>query len=325
VSAEAPLPLRHALLLGLLHGPAELLPVSSSGHVTLVPWLARWPYAGLDADLRKSFEVALHAGTAAALLIGLRDEVGEAARGLDRRRATLIALSLVPPALVGYALERPIERRLGTPGTIAAGLALGSLAMALADRRPQRRLRAQADWRDALALGVAQSFALIPGVSRNGATLAAARLRGFTREDANVLSRHAALPVIVGATMLKGARLWQRGIPPRTGATLALGAGASFASTLASTWLIRQVERDRSLAPYAGYRLALALVVARRLLNPRLAPRVPSEELAWGLVLPVGGLRDSSAAQGCRTARPAASGSVGRTRLGARSSRRWSP
>jgi undecaprenyl-diphosphatase len=264
-SAPPALPLRHALLLGLLHGPAELLPISSSGHVTLVPWLARWPYAGLDGDLRKSFEVALHAGTAAALLIGLRDEVGEAARELDLRRAALIALSCAPPAIVGATLERPIERRLGTPATIAAGLALGSLAMVLADRRPQTRVGAEAGWRDALALGAAQSAALIPGVSRNGATLAAARLRGFTREDANVLSRHAALPVIVGATLLKGARLWQRGIPRRTRAALALGAGASFASTLGSTWLIRQVERDRSLAPYAAYRLALAAVVARAL------------------------------------------------------------
>lgn len=267
------LPLGHALALGVLHGPAELLPISSSGHVTLVPWLARWPYAGLDAEMRKSFEVALHAGTAAALLIGLRDEVDEAARGLDRRRISLIVLSFAPPAIAGSTLERPIERRLGTPATIAAGLALGSIAMAIADCRPQRRTRDEADWRDALALGLAQACALVPGVSRNGATLAAARLRGFTREDANALSRHAALPVIVGASLLKGIRLWQRGIPPHEHATLALGAAASFASTLGSTWLIRQVERDRSLAPYAAYRLALSGVVASRLRRAALKRR----------------------------------------------------
>src|SRR5947209_20345278 len=91
--AEFSPPLHEALALGALHGPAELLPISSSGHVAVVPWLLGWDYGRLDEELRKSFEVALHAGTAAALLITLRDEVEEAARGLDRRRLTLIGLS----------------------------------------------------------------------------------------------------------------------------------------------------------------------------------------------------------------------------------------
>lgn len=268
-AAEDPLPLRQALALGLLHGPAELLPISSSGHITLVPWLLRWRYAELDPELRKAFEVALHAGTAAALLIGLRDEVEESVRGLDRRRAELLVLSFVPAGFFAFALERPIERHLGTPGTIAVGLVVGSAAMALADRAPQERDRATATWKDALAIGLAQATALVPGVSRNGATLAAARARGFTREDANALSRHAALPIIVAATGLKGVRLWRRGLPPRTRGAFALGTVASFASTLGSTWLIKQVERDRSLAPYAAYRIGLAAVVARRLRQSR--------------------------------------------------------
>jgi undecaprenyl-diphosphatase len=268
-SPSSRLPISEAAALGALHGLAELLPISSSGHVALVPWLCGWSYAQLDADLRKSFEVALHAGTAAALLIGLRDEVAEAMWGLDRRRLELVALSFAPAGALAFLLERPIERRLGTPGTVAAGLAAGALAMAWADRAPQRRLRDEATARDALALGLAQACALVPGVSRNGATLAAARRRGFTREDANVLSRHAALPIILAAVTLKGIRLRRRGLPPRTGAAFALGTAASFASTLGSTWLIRQVERDRSLAPYAAYRLALAAVVARRLRRVR--------------------------------------------------------
>src|SRR3954447_24146068 len=264
------LPLGEALALGALHGPAELLPVSSSGHVTLVPWLLRWRYPSLDGDLRKAFEVALHAGTAAALLVALRAEVGDATRGFDRRRAVLVAGSSLPPAPVGYALERRIERRLGTPGTIAAGLLVGSAAMALADARgPVGRARDDAGWRDALALGLAQAAALVPGVSRNGATLAAARARGFDREDANALSRHVALPIIVGATVLKGTRLARRGLPPGTARAFAAGTAASFASTLGSTWLIRQVERDRSLAPYAAYRAGLAAVVLRRLWQDR--------------------------------------------------------
>ena len=126
-------------MLGALHGPAELLPISSSGHVTVIPWLLGWDYDRLDSELRKAFEVALHAGTAAALLITLRDEVGDAVRGMDGRIAELIALSFIPPAIVGYLLERPIERHLGTPPTIAAGLVGGSLAMAWADRSPQIR------------------------------------------------------------------------------------------------------------------------------------------------------------------------------------------
>jgi undecaprenyl-diphosphatase len=262
-------PLGEALALGALHGPAELLPISSSGHVSLVPWLLGWRYGELDPELRKSFEIALHAGTAAALLITLRGEVGEAVEGLNRRRLTLIALSFAPPALVGFALERPIELRLGTPGTVAAGLLAGSAAMVWADRSPQTRGHEDADAQDALWLGVAQACALFPGVSRNGATLAAARLRGFTREDANRLSRHVALPVIAGATALKGFRLIRRGLPRNARGAFAAGAAASFVSTLGSTWLIRQVERDRSLALYAAYRTALASAVLVRLWRRR--------------------------------------------------------
>jgi undecaprenyl-diphosphatase len=246
--------------------------VSSSAHITLVPWLLGWPYSDLDPELRKAFEVALHAGTAGALLVGLRDEVTEALREFDRRRAVLVALSFAPPAVVGYVLERPIEQRLGTPATIAAGLLIGSAAMALADRRPGTRQREQAGALDGLALGVAQACSLVPGVSRNGATLVAARARGFSRVDANTLSRHVALPVILGASLLKGIRLGRRlgrtrALELPSGATRALviGTGSAFVSTLGFTWLIRQVERDRSLMPYAAYRAALAAVVIWRL------------------------------------------------------------
>jgi undecaprenyl-diphosphatase len=262
---EPRLKLAHAVALGVLHGPAELLPVSSSAHTTLVPWLLGWSYPELEPELRKAFEIALHAGTAAALLIGLRDEVADAARGLDRRRITLLVGSFLPPAIVGYGLERPIERRLGTPPTIAAGLAAGAAALWAADAlAPQRRARTDATAADALALGVAQACALVPGVSRNGATLTAARARGFRRPDANALSRHVALPVIVGATLLKGVRLGRRGLPHGVTRAFAAGVGAAFVSTLASVRLIRAVERDRSLAPYAAYRLLLAAVVLRR-------------------------------------------------------------
>jgi undecaprenyl-diphosphatase len=265
----ARLPVREALVLGALHGPAELLPISSSGHVALVPWLLSWRYPELDDELRKAFEVALHAGTAAGLLVTLREEVSEAVHDLNGRRLAFITLSFVPPAVVGYTLERQIEQRLGTPGTIAGGLIAGAVVMAFADRTPQSRGHEDAGPADALWLGVAQACALVPGVSRNGATLAAARLRGFTRSDANRLSRHVALPVIAGATLLKTVRLRRRGLPAGTRLPFAVGATASFASTLVSTWLIRQVERDRSLLPYAVYRVGLGALVLGRLWRRR--------------------------------------------------------
>lgn len=259
-----PFPLRHAVALGLAHGPTELLPVSSSGHITLIPWLAGWPYPDLDPEQRKSFEVALHAGTAAALLITERHEVVRAVRELDGRRVALIALSFIPPAVAGYTLEHQIERRLGTPPTIAAGLVIGSATMAAADLRGGRgRRREDAGALDGLLLGLAQTCALMPGVSRNGATLAAARARGFNRADANILSRHCALPIILGAVALKARRLARRGHPLRP--QLAVGAVAAFLSTILSARVIELVESERSLAPYAAYRIALAMLVVRRL------------------------------------------------------------
>src|SRR5690349_21580229 len=101
-----------AALLGLLHGPAELLPVSSSGHVAALPWLLGWEVAEWDGERRKELEVALHAGTAAALLVVLRAEITATVARLDRRRATVLAAALAPPAVAGLTLERRIEARL---------------------------------------------------------------------------------------------------------------------------------------------------------------------------------------------------------------------
>jgi undecaprenyl-diphosphatase len=274
--------LARAALVGALHGPAELLPVSSSAHVALL-------HDEPDPELRKAFEVALHAGTAAALLLALRGEVAQAATGLDARRAVLLAGSFGPPALVGLALERPIERRLGTPGTTAAGLALGGVGLWWADaaaeraegdgrsrggrgltegrrqlggrRRPRSRRRDDAGLADALLLGLAQAAALWPGVSRNGATLTVLRARGYSRHDAGVLSRHVALPVIAGASALKGVRLVRRGVPRAELPAFAAGVGASFATTLAAVPLVHRAERGAPLWPYALYRLTLAGVL----------------------------------------------------------------
>jgi undecaprenyl-diphosphatase len=258
-----------AIVLGTVQGPTELLPVSSSAHLTLIPWLAGWEVEDRDPELQKSFEVALHAGAAGALLVGQRRVIVEELRNFDTRKAAILALSFLPPAICGLALERPIERRLGGPLSTAAGLLAGAAAMVVADRHPQVRDRGEATPLDGLALGAAQAAALVPGISRNGATLTAARWRGFTREHANMLSRTVALPVIVGAAMLKGIRLRRRGIPEGERRAFAAGTATSFASTLGSQALIKLVERDSALWPYAAYRTGLAATVLARLWRSR--------------------------------------------------------
>jgi undecaprenyl-diphosphatase len=265
-----PLSVARAAVLGLLHGPAELLPISSSAHVTLVPWLLSCDLDRLEPDLRKSFEVALHAGAAAALAIALREELSPILSRPHRRRwLELITLATAPPALAGYVLERPIEARLGTPPTIAVGLLLGSASLAIADLRPQERTIDDAGAGDALWLGLAQASALVPGISRGGATLTAARLRRFDRESASRLARQVALPVIAGATALKMVRLARRRLPGGAALPFAAGAAASFVSTLVSKGLINELERDCSFWPFALYRSLLALATLRKLQTGR--------------------------------------------------------
>jgi undecaprenyl-diphosphatase len=292
------LPLPHAVALGLLQGPTELLPISSSAHTTLVPWLLGWPYGKLeDPKLRKSFEVALHAGTAAALLTGPR---GIPLGG----RPSLLLPAVAPAALAGYALGDKIERRFGTPGTIATGLLAGSIAMTAAELRARKvrlasRARARvtpfrttttpshdaqkaapagrwarygeardaatANRHDGLALGLAQAVALVPGVSRSGATIAAARARGFSRIDADRLSWQVGLPVIAGAALLKGMRLAREGVPRELRVPLLAGAASAFASTLLSARLLGFRQRALLLPASTTYRGVLAGLVVRRM------------------------------------------------------------
>jgi undecaprenyl-diphosphatase len=262
------LSVHQAVALGALQGPTELLPVSSSGHLILVPKLLGWRYVELEPELRKSFEVALHAGTALALLIGLRREVREYLHEFSALNVLTLSLSFAPAAVTAYRFERPIEQRLGEPAPVVFGLVAGSLAMALADRRPEQRRRGDAGPLDALVIGLAQACALLPGVSRNGATLTAARLRRFTRRDANVVSRQIALPVIVGAAALKGGRLAaRRDLPRSLFSAFAAGGASAFASSLVSMRLITMLERSRSLLPYALYRIGLAGVATGALLR----------------------------------------------------------
>lgn len=253
-----------ALVLGALQGPAELLPVSSSAHLSLVPWFAGWRFDTVRPASRKDFDVALHAGTAAGMLIGQGRATAAELRRLDVPRAAGIGLAAAVPALVGLAFERPIEERLGGPRTIAASLVAGAAAMLLADRRPQDRRGRSLGPADGLALGAAQAAALFPGVSRTGATVAAARWRRFSRDEANVLSRTVALPVVAGAAALRLRRLRRGDRDSAVRRGMAAGGLAAVVSTLASQCLIPLLDRQPPW-PYAAYRLALAGAIVARL------------------------------------------------------------
>ena len=235
-----------------MHGPAELAPVSSSAHTTLIAWRRGWRLDELDPAARKRFELALHAGAAAAQLLHRREG--------DTVPRRVVALACAPPALAGALLRGPIERRFGTPATIAVALAAGGAAMAVAERTRGGRARGDAGPADGLALGGAQALALIPGVSRSGAARAVARMRGFGPREAQALSDAVGLPITLAAVASSAgaARGGDR-------ATLARGAAAAFASTLASAALLRRIGAARSLYPFAVYRIALAAAVVRRL------------------------------------------------------------
>jgi undecaprenyl-diphosphatase len=264
-SADGELSLGHALALGLLQGPAELLPVSSSAHTALLPWLAGWPGAGLDGEAHKSLQIVLHAGTTAALSLAMGRELRLGLGALGARRAAgLLTLSCAPAAIAGLTLRGAIERRLGGPRATAVGLLAGAVAMGVADLASEQRGRGcgEADARDGLALGLAQAAALVPGISRSGAALTVARARGFDRAGAHRLSWGVALPVLTGVSALESLRLLKgrAGIPL---ASAASGGAAAFLSTLAS---VRVLGRPRgSLLPYALYRCGLAAAVLLRL------------------------------------------------------------
>ena len=240
--------------------------MSSSGHLALVPRLLGWSHAELPPDVRKTFEVALHAGSAPALVLALR--------GVGLGDARLLALTLVPPALAGLAFEHPIERRLGGVRSVAGAQLVAGAALLVADAVGERRERARSGAPgalDHLAVGLGQAAALMPGVSRAGAALTVARLRGLSREDSLRLSLRAALPVTVAAGALKGARVAGGGsrvvLAPALRGPLAAGTGAALVSALASLPLLSLVARGGALRAIASYRIALgaaALLHARR-------------------------------------------------------------
>ena len=260
-----------AILLGILQGLTEFLPISSSGHLQLVTWLAGWePFAG-DPSLWTAFEVALHVGTLAGVLAffgrevvglvvaGVRQVVGR--RSPQGRRAWLLVLATVPAAIVGVAAGGALERN---ERVWVTGCTLATFGVWLwwADRRSGSRPDATLGGSDAVALGVSQALALVPGVSRSGAIMTAARLRGYSRLEAAHLAMVMSVPVIAGAAVYKLIDLggWS-GIPTEAAAAFTWGTVAAALSGWAAVSLLVSLVRRIDFAPFALYRVALGVSV----------------------------------------------------------------
>jgi undecaprenyl-diphosphatase len=264
--------LLHAAVLGTVQGLTEVLPISSSAHLILIPRFLHWPESGL------TFDVALHIGTFLALalyfwrdLLELTGNFLSSFRGgahtPAKRLPFYILAATLPAALVGKTLEGPIEEIFRkSPLLIAGFLILFGLLLALADTTGAKRWRIdRVNFKCALLIGVAQCLALMPGVSRSGITITAALFLGFHREAAARFSFLISLPIVAGAAILKVGHLLKSGIPAGEGLPLIIGISTSAVfGFLSVAFLLKLVQRD-SLYPFVWYRLfagcgAIALV-----------------------------------------------------------------
>ncbi len=264
--------LLQALALGLVQGLSEFLPISSSAHLTLVPWLFGWTDPGL------AFDVALHVGTLVAVLWYFRREwvalLGSFARIVTHRRVrspdewrvVFLVVGTVPAVIAGVALENLAETRFRSPALIATTLIVMGIILWWSDRwSPADRPLSGMRWADALGIGIAQALSLVPGVSRSGATITGARLLRFDRQSAAVFSFLLSLPVTAGAAVLKAPEALRTASEVRL---LAVGVlAAAVSSWIAIAVLLRFVVRH-SYGIFALYRVllgaAVLLVVAVR-------------------------------------------------------------
>ena len=267
-----------AAFIGLLQGLTEFIPISSSAHLELAPWVLGWQADGLIGSL--AFDVFLHLGTLVALLAYFARDwlryLGALVASLrerrigadpDRRIAWLLVLATIPAALIGFALESVIEEAFHGDNdaarlAIAGFLVVGATALWLADRLGSRRRELEdVGVPTALAVGVSQALALLPGISRSGATITAGLALGLTREAAARFSFLLATPITLGAGLYGSRRLLAEA---HTGAEwLAIGVGfvvAAISGMLAIGFLLSWL-RSRSVTIFSVYRLALAAVV----------------------------------------------------------------
>jgi len=252
----------HAAVLGAVQGLTEVLPISSSAHLILIPKFLKWPESGL------TFDVALHIGTFLALalyfwrdLLELTGNFFSSFRGgintPAKRLPFYIIAATVPAALVGKTLEGPIEEIFRkSPSLIALFMILFGLLLAFADTTGAKRWRIdKVSLKCAILIGLAQCLALMPGVSRSGITITAALLLGFHRESAARFSFLISLPIVAGAAILKVGHLLKTGIPAGEGLSLGIGiATSALFGFLSVVFLLKLVQRD-SLYPFVWYRL----------------------------------------------------------------------
>lgn len=245
-----------------------------------MPWALGWDLALGDASVKKTFDVALHMGTLAAVVVFFAPELARlaaaAARSIrrrslaaaDARLAWLVVVATLPAAVLGAAFESFFEKA-GQPWLIAIALAVFGLVMLVADRRPGPRLLEDLQLRDALAVGFAQALALVPGVSRSGATITAGVALSQTRATAARFSFLLSVPVIAGAGAYKGIDLLGHGFPPAIGpGAFAIGIAASAASGfVAVSGLIRMLQRT-SLTSFVAYRILAALTALALIATP---------------------------------------------------------
>ncbi|NOX31184.1 MAG: undecaprenyl-diphosphate phosphatase [Actinobacteria bacterium] len=267
------MPLFHALVLGIVQGLAEFLPISSSGHLKLVPWLFGWDDFGGDRDLENAFDVSLHLGTTvgavAYLWVDVRKYVTAAFSPLwtrdslshDGKIAWYIALSAVPAAFAGVLLEDALLGASNEIWLIATLLILFGLILFVADRLPGEREQDEFGMRDALLMGAAQAMALLPGVSRSGSTLTVARVLGFDRSSGARLAFLMALPVIAGAGLYRGINVASTGIPDELVGGFIVGIIASAVTGWFAVWGTLKFVRSRSFSPFVVYRVIVGLAV----------------------------------------------------------------
>jgi undecaprenyl-diphosphatase len=261
-----------AIILGIVQGLTEFLPISSSGHLILVPWLLNWHVLLEDPELNKTFDVALHLGTFFSLVVYFWRDIGHLLaawwRTIVRRRvdstdgklAWLIILSTIPAAIVGVALEDVIVNTLGKPWMIAVLMIVFAGVMYAVDRlaRHEREMT-QMGWLDALLIGAAQALALAPGVSRSGVTMVTGLALRLKRETAARFSFLMSIPVVGGAAAYKGFAVATEGLPAGSAAPFAVGMASAALSGFAAIWFLLAYLRRHDFTPFVVYRLAVGV------------------------------------------------------------------
>jgi undecaprenyl-diphosphatase len=263
-----------ALALGIVQGLTELLPISSSGHLILVPWLADWEYLQTHEEFNQTFDVALHVGTLVAVVAYFRRELARLAAAWlasvrrreiaspEERIAWFVVVATVPAAVGGALAEELIADHLGEPWQIALFLGAFAIVLWLADRREPRRRMSDLGLGTALAVGLAQSLALAPGVSRSGITISAGRFLGLDRDSAARFSFLLLVPIVFGASLWKGLTDVVLGdLPPGSSGPFVVGTIAAAVSGLAAIWALLGYVRRHDYTVFVVYRLLAALAI----------------------------------------------------------------